>query len=595
MLRGQPLGGASSLLCTPVNEPHDTGPPDTAGGVEWPLVERREPTARTDATPVVTADADDSVTTALWPFRLLALVGAVVLGRHDLADTDWQLIAALVTAAAYAAVVILRPIPAHDDPRVRLRVVVEVSVHTVLVMLTGAWDSPLALCLIPTAMIAGFAAGSAFAVQVMVPSVIVVSVQHLPGGPAATQVQDAALWAGLLGVVTFTSGLSQRAAANAARQKAAVLQRVNRLTEANSLLFALQRVAQSMPASLDLDDIADSTLQRVKSLVPADSVSLYLMNETDRQLELFRNLGSAATPTISIDEAPPMIRSAMQAPRTLRLARFGPGAGMSPVAQSGIYSALRARGAMVGLLAVEAHSPDAHTQQHSEIVHGLAEPFGVAIDNARLFRQIRSASANEERGRIARDLHDQVGSSLAFLGFEVDRAQELAARGEPVEPVLIELRSHLTTVINDIRETLHDLRTDVTDDRDLPATLRAHLDRVRDRRALETRLTVDAAERPPRQVERELWQMALEAITNAEKHARASTLDVGYTARDGRVVLRVSDDGIGLNHGELRADRYGMIGMRERAEGIGATLRVDSPDSGGTTITVVLDQTGTER
>jgi signal transduction histidine kinase len=102
-------------------------------------------------------------------------------------------------------------------------------------------------------------------------------------------------------------------------------------------------------------------------------------------------------------------------------------------------------------------------------------------------------------------------------------------------------------------------------------------------------------ERPPRQVERELWQMALEAITNAEKHAKASTLDVSYTARDGRVALRVSDDGIGLNHGDQRADRYGMIGMRERAEGIGATMRVDSPDSGGTTITVVLDQTGTER
>ena len=578
-----------------MSQPHDTGPPDTAGGVEWPLVERRDPTARTDATPVVTPGADDAVTTALWPFRLLALVWAVVLGRHDLADTDWQLIAALVTASAYAAVVILRPIPVYDDPRIRLRIVVEVSVHTVLVMLTGAWDSPLALCLIPTAMIAGFAGGSAFAVQVMVPSVIVISVQHLPGGPAAEQIQDAALWAGLLGVVTFTSGLSQRAAANAARQKAAVLQRVNRLTEANSLLFALQRVAQSMPASLDLDDIADSTHQRVKSLVPADSVSLYMMNETDRRLELFRNLGSAATPAISVDEAPPMIRSAMQAPRTLRLTRFVPGSGMSPMAQSGIYSALRARGAIVGLLVVEVHSPDTHTQQHSEIVHGLAEPFGVAIDNARLFRQIRSASANEERGRIARDLHDQVGSSLAFLGFEVDRAQELAARGEPVEPVLIELRSHLTTVINDIRETLHDLRTDVTDDRDLPATLRTHLDRVRDRRALETRLTVDAVERPPRQVERELWQMALEAITNAEKHAKASTLDVSYTARDGRVVLRVSDDGIGLNHGEQRADRYGMIGMRERAEGIGASLRVDSPDSGGTTITVVLEQAGTER
>jgi signal transduction histidine kinase len=70
---------------------------------------------------------------------------------------------------------------------------------------------------------------------------------------------------------------------------------------------------------------------------------------------------------------------------------------------------------------------------------------------------------------------------------------------------------------------------------------------------------------------------------------------VTYISHPDRLLLQVSDDGIGLNNGPRRADRYGMIGMRERAEGIGATLRVDSPNSGGTTITVVLDQTGTER
>ena len=228
------------------------------------------------------------------------------------------------------------------------------------------------------------------------------------------------------------------------------------------------------------------------------------------------------------------------------------------------------------------------------IVHGLAEPFGIAIDNARLFRQLRSASANDERRRIARDLHDQVGSSLAFLGFEVDRATHLAAQGEPMEATLTELRGHLTTVINDIRETLHDLRTDVTDERDLPATLRDHLARVSDRRRLATELEVDATFRPPRQVERELWQIALEAITNVEKHAQATTVRVAFTARENRAVLRISDDGIGLNTSAPRADRYGMVGMRERAEGIGASLRVESPASGGTSVTVTFDRVGSD-
>jgi signal transduction histidine kinase len=159
-----------------------------------------------------------------------------------------------------------------------------------------------------------------------------------------------------------------------------------------------------------------------------------------------------------------------------------------------------------------------------------------------------------------------------------------------MEPVLVELREHLTTVINDIRETLHDLRTDVTEDRDLPTTLRHHLARVTDRRDLTSKLDLDVHDdaRPTRNTERELWQIALEAITNVEKHARAKLVTVRYATRPGHATLSVRDDGIGLNTGAGRADRYGMIGMRERAEAIGAVLRVESPPEGGTVVTVEL-------
>ena len=529
------------------------------------------------------------ITAPVWPFRFLALAGALVQGRDELSWDNWRLVGALIVAGAYAVLATVRPLPHRDDARARFRLVIEQALHTSLVLLTGAWSSPMALCLIPTAMVAGFAAGAMFAAELAAASFAVITVQHLTDIGAANGFQDALLWAGLLGVVAFTSGLSQRATIDAARQKELALVRVSRLAEANSLLFALQRVAQSMPASLDLDDVVDSTIKRVQSLVPSESISLHLANDTDHKLELFRSVGSLVQTDVRLDDPPAIIRSAIDAPRTVRVARITPGSGLSTGAQSGIYAALRARGRLIGLLAVESDAPDAHTQQHSEILHGLAEAFGIAIDNARLFRQIRSASANEERGRIARDLHDQVGSSLAFLGFEVDRAQELAARGHQMEPVLVELRGHLTTVINDIRETLHDLRTDVTEDRDLPTTLRHHLARVTDRRDLQSKLELDVREdaRPTRNTERELWQIALEAITNVEKHARANLVTVRYSARPGHASLSVRDDGIGLNTGAGRADRYGMIGMRERAEAIGAVLRVESPPAGGTVGTIV--------
>lgn len=583
------------MLEPPENDPIDRPRPSD---VNWPLVERRRP-GRRAVPPAGSTDArspdgvDGSGPTPLyapmWPFRLLAIVGAIVQGREDLAWENWQLWGGIAVAAVYAITAILRPIPHRDDHRVRLRIVIEHAVHTGLVMLTGAWASPLALCLIPTVMVAGFAAGSVFAAQLIIASLVVVTVQYVPDAGFEHGLRDAAMWGGLLGLVAFTAGLSQRAAMDAARQKEAALQRVNRLAEANSLLFALQRVAQSMPASLDLDDVIDSTIARVTSLVPSDSLSLYLFDDTDGRLDLFRNSGNSATPQIMLSSAPPMVRAAIDAPRTVRIADLAEGTGLSAGARSGLYAALRARGTMVGLLAVESERTDGHTQQHTEIVHGLAEPFGIAIDNSRLFRRIRSATVTEERRRIARDLHDQVGSSLAFLGFEVDRAQELAAQGHSMDEVLVDLRQQVTTVVNDIRETLHDLRTDVTDQRDLPATLRDHLARVGDRRQLQTESKVDAPSRPPRQVERELWQIALEAITNVERHAQASKVTVTYISHPDRVLLQVSDDGIGLNNGPRRADRYGMIGMRERTHGIGASLRVEPTPGGGTTITVELE------
>jgi signal transduction histidine kinase len=93
-------------------------------------------------------------------------------------------------------------------------------------------------------------------------------------------------------------------------------------------------------------------------------------------------------------------------------------------------------------------------------------------------------------------------------------------------------------------------------------------------------------------VERELWRIALEAMTNVERHGRADVLSVSYRADVDRVVLEVRDDGVGFNPADRRADSYGMTGMRERADTIGAVVRVDSNIGAGTTITVALDRPG---
>ena len=549
--------------------------------VSWPLVERRHEQR--------SLSANTAITTPLWPFRLIALAGAVVLAWGDLQDADPRVVSGLVTTVVCTLVLIARPTP-YSHPRVLERVITEQAVFTLIVMLTGAWPSPFAIMLVPTAMLAGFTLGPRVALAVTGTASVVMSAQHLAQSAVRPGLERSLLWAGLLTLVAFTCGLAQQASIAATRQREQAMARVSQLAEANALLFALQRLAQTLPASLDLDDVVSSTLQRVRALVPADAMAVYLADDTDGRLERYRAEGDELPATIELASAPPSVRASLDAPRTSLLSRLERGAGLAPDSGSAVYAALRARGTVVGLLVLESHEPGIHDQQDAEVVHGLAEPFGIAIDNARLFRRIRVASADEERSRIARDLHDRVGSSLAFLGFEIDRAQQLAANGDEIGPVLGELRGHLTEVVRDVRETLHDLRSDVSDERSLAEALRAHLTRVEERGGLTTRLAVDAPERLPAGTERELWRLALEAITNVERHAAASEVSVRLLVGPTRALLTVSDNGVGLNPSGIAADRYGMIGMRERAAAIGAVIRFESAPGTGTTVTVSLDR-----
>ena len=573
-----------------------SGDPSGPTPLSWPLVERRRadrtPPGGVDrrflAPPEERSDVATLSAAPLWPFRLAALLGAALRAATTSSFDELPVVIATVAVTAYTIVALRRPIPYRNDHRVRSRILLEEALNTVAVLLTGAWASPFVLLLVPTGMLAGFAAGGAFSAIVSLAVVAVITVQHVVEVGVRTGLQDGALWAGLLGLVAFTSGLAHRAAHEAARQQQAALDRVSRLAEANSLLFALQRVAQTLPASLDLQEVLDSTVSRLRTMLRHDALVVYLVEPgTDRAVPVRMHGTSEAVP-YRPHELPAGLRTAVESPKTVRLDSFRPGSGVTPTARSGLYSALRARGSLVGMVAVESNEPGAFGQQQAEVMHGLSEPFGIAIDNAHLFRRIRTMAADEERSRIARDLHDHVGSSLALIGFEIDRALGVAAEHGDVEPVLREVRDQVSTVVTEVRDTLYDLRTEVTDQRDLPATAAEFLARVQQRSGLLTHCDMRIPRRLPLMIERELWQIVREAILNAERHARARHLMVAARQVADHLTVTVRDDGVGLEPTGARPDSYGMVGMRERAHRLDADLTVRPIDGGGTEVRIEL-------
>ena len=581
--RSAPSAGASDVSYPLVERRRrNFGPPD---GLE----RRHDRLAELSTDDVTTSPSQLIEAPPLAPFRWGALVVGLIGAADDLLDDFWPTGVVLLVLAAYANYTTIRPIPYRDDRPTRTLVGFDVLIHLGAVMLTGNWSSPFAFTLIPSTLLAGFAAGPVFALELIGASAAIISVRYLVDVGPREGYTTALAWCGVLALVALTSGLARRVSQESQRQQLIALDRLSKLGEANALLFSLQRVAQTLPASLDLDDVLDSTLTRLRPLIDADAVTVLLYSDPDRSWDAVRSRGHRGASSYSTDQLALPLRDAMLSSRSITvadLARDGPGVadGMA----SGLYASLRARGTLMGLIALESREPDYFSVQHTELLNGFIEPFGIAIDNARLFRRLRSIGADEERSRIARELHDRIGNALAMIGFEVDRLTMQAQRGSDVAAPLGELRLQVSAVVGDVREALYDLRTDVSDAQDLVATLTMFCERVRNRSPLDVTFNADATYRLPLLQEREFWQISREAITNVERHARADALVVSWKCRPTIVELVIADNGQGFVKGSGRPDSYGLVGMRERAASVNAVLDISSDLGVGTTIRVSM-------
>ena len=332
----------------------------------------------------------------------------------------------------------------------------------------------------------------------------------------------------------------------------------------------------------------DSTITRMKSLVSYDSVAVLLFDETDAHWDIARHQGLAAPSRLGPTELPAGLRRAIAQNGLVYmedLSTRDAGGGLSARAASGIYTVLSARGSIIGLLAIE-HAETRHfTQRDQELIEGFVAPAALAVDNARWFARLRTVGADEERTRIARDLHDRIGQSLAYLGFELDRLVDREATGERITADLSQLRDDVRGVVREVRDTLYDLRTDVSEDHGLGDVLEQFVHRVTERSELNIQVEADRGVRLPMLQEREMWRVAQEALANIERHSQATAVRVVWRCDGSRALIDVTDNGVGFEQGRAgRTDSYGMLGMRERASSIGATLEVVSAPGRGTRV-----------
>jgi signal transduction histidine kinase len=584
-----------------IEEYEGSAPATSAGSVGLtPVIGLRQPTPRRVAT--IEAEvgnyrretgAPREVAVQTPPielFRWASLAVGAILAAGDL---HLAVYVAGLLLLLYAGFRTLKPITLTGSSRAATEIGLELVFHVVIIAKTGSWSSPFVIVLLPTVVAAGFARGYAFALELSTVTSVVLGVwfdkkfnTHPQPSYAVTL---SAAWLALFLLVSLVSSYSRHVLEENARQQTLTLDRLGRLAEANKLLFQLNTIAQTLPSSLDMGEVLDSTIAQLRDLIDFDAITILLLEDSDRTWVPVREVGNPDQTSLTTSQLPPvLIRALGQQGALTEGSLNAEQGGLWPEARSGIYASLSARGSQIGLMALESSESGQFQQTDVEVLDGITDSFSYAVSNARMFSRLRTIGAEEERTRIARDLHDQIGQALAHLGFEIDRAKRASDRGEDMSPRLVELRGEVGGVTRMVRDTLYDLRTDVTESQDMLATMELFLSRVKERAGLEVSIAHEASGRLPLIQEREMWRIAKEAVINVERHAHAKSLTLTWRSDGRSAELVVSDDGVGLDPEKGRFDSYGMMGMRERAATISARLEIDSEPGQGTNIRVSL-------
>jgi len=203
----------------------------------------------------------------------------------------------------------------------------------------------------------------------------------------------------------------------------------------------------------------------------------------------------------------------------------------------------------------------------------------------------------EERKRIARQLHDETTQSLSTLIINLERLESAVAAGTSngnLQSRLAAARQLATRSVEDLRKVIYDLRPTMLDDLGLVPAIRWYARSNLEEIGVQVMLDApDEAMRLPSQLETTLFRIAQEAINNIVHHAEAKSVAISLRRDDGSICLGIDDDGRGFDVAKitgqaLRLRRMGLLGIQERAELVGGEVTLDSVPGRGTRLRVLI-------
>ncbi len=384
--------------------------------------------------------------------------------------------------------------------------------------------------------------------------------------------------------------------------EARVQEKTLRLESERARLAALYEAAAFVATATSLDTLAQGFARQVRRVARADASAVRWSDESNQR---YLMLASDCLPQQLVDaeqcvpagdcfcgqrrgDATTRVIAIRTADTTKKPAHCER-AGFETV----ISVPVRLHERMVGELNLFYRSAATLNDEDRTLLETLASHLAGAIESQRAGALEREGAVAEERGLLARELHDSIAQGLSFQKIQVGLLRDALRRQDAAraDRVLDELDAGVRESLSDVRELLVHFRTR-TNAEDIEPALRTTLQKFEHQTGLATHLTIEGDAMPlPPDVQVQVLHVVQEALSNVRKHAHAREVWVEVQqAPQWRVEVR--DDGLGFAPGAAEADQthVGLRIMRERAQRIGATVEVVSVPGSGTAVALTLPE-----
>lgn len=385
------------------------------------------------------------------------------------------------------------------------------------------------------------------------------------------------------------------------------------MAEVTQRLAALSDVASTVSRSLDLDLTLNTALDKVMALVRAEVGGILLYHERTETLyyrayrglseEFVRDVGRLKLGEGIAGKAAELRETiySRDISKDERIANPFPG-----IEEFGAFLSipLVARDRLLGVMNVATKDERGFSPEAISLVTSVSDQIAVALENAQLYealqrkeqargellRKIMSVQ-EEERKRIARELHDEVSQSLTGSAFRAEAVLSRLPEGaEEIQGSLEEIRDLAIRTMEEIHRVVYSLRPSLLDDLGLVAAVQWLADHYLEEAGIKVLFETVGSERSlSAEAEITLFRITQEAITNIVKHSGAESVSIAVEFHANSAAVHIEDDGHGFSVEEvtssLETDRgLGLLGMKERAELLDGYLRIEAQHERGTKV-----------